>query len=79
MDVINHPNYSDSCSFSHHLDTQPEMVLGAADWLVANINMTGFYRVNYDEDNWERLIAKLSSNHQVQHLQHLCFVSVINV
>ncbi|MED6236322.1 hypothetical protein ATANTOWER_007459 [Ataeniobius toweri] len=26
--------------------------------------MMGFYRVNYDEGNWERLIAKLSSSHQ---------------
>ncbi|KAM4596113.1 aminopeptidase Ey-like isoform 2-T2 [Fundulus diaphanus] len=45
-------------------DTNTELVLGAADWLVANINMKGFYRVNYDEENWDRLIAKLSSNHQ---------------
>ncbi|KAK5604917.1 hypothetical protein CRENBAI_006512 [Crenichthys baileyi] len=45
-------------------DTNTELLLGDADWLVANINMTGFYRVNYDEENWERLIAKLSSSHQ---------------
>uniref|UniRef100_A0A3Q2PAI7 Aminopeptidase n=1 Tax=Fundulus heteroclitus TaxID=8078 RepID=A0A3Q2PAI7_FUNHE len=44
--------------------TNTELVIGAADWLVANINMKGFYRVNYDEENWDRLIAKLSSNHQ---------------
>ncbi|XP_054892863.1 aminopeptidase Ey-like [Poeciliopsis prolifica] len=45
-------------------DTNTEVVLGNSDWLVANVNMTGFYRVNYDETNWERLIAKLNSNHQ---------------
>ncbi|KAM4744489.1 aminopeptidase Ey-like [Anableps anableps] len=44
--------------------TNTDLILGASDWLVANINMTGFYRVNYDEENWERLIAKLRSNHQ---------------
>uniref|UniRef100_A0A667XA10 Aminopeptidase n=1 Tax=Myripristis murdjan TaxID=586833 RepID=A0A667XA10_9TELE len=33
-------------------------------WLLANINMTGFYRVNYDSENWERLLTKLSSQHQ---------------
>ncbi|XP_027871824.1 aminopeptidase Ey-like isoform X1 [Xiphophorus couchianus] len=44
--------------------TNAELVLGGSDWLVANVNMTGFYRVNYDETNWERLIAKLISNHQ---------------
>ncbi|XP_043957775.1 aminopeptidase Ey-like [Gambusia affinis] len=44
--------------------TNAELVIGGSDWLVANVNMTGFYRVNYDETNWERLIAKLISNHQ---------------
>lgn len=48
--------------------TNPDMVLGTNDWLVANINMKGFYRVNYDSENWERLLAKLSSQHQVQQL-----------
>ncbi|XP_069029800.1 aminopeptidase Ey-like [Embiotoca jacksoni] len=44
--------------------TNTNMTLGASEWLVANINMTGFYRVNYDSENWERLLAKLSSKHQ---------------
>ncbi|XP_070819161.1 aminopeptidase Ey-like [Chaetodon trifascialis] len=39
------------------------MTLGTDDWLLANINMKGFYRVNYDSNNWERLLNKLSSNH----------------
>lgn len=37
-------------------------------WLVANINMTGFYRVNYDSGNWDRLLATLNTNHQVGNL-----------
>lgn len=41
------------------------MTLGADDWLLANIEMNGFYRVNYDSENWERLLAKLSTQHQV--------------
>ncbi|XP_017284211.1 aminopeptidase Ey isoform X2 [Kryptolebias marmoratus] len=45
-------------------DTNTDMALGASAWLLANINMKGFYRVNYDAENWERLLAKLSSNHQ---------------
>ncbi|XP_062274018.1 aminopeptidase Ey-like [Scomber scombrus] len=45
--------------------TNNEMALGPpTDWLVANINMRGFYRVNYDSDNWERLLTKLSSRHE---------------
>lgn len=49
-------------------DTRPDVMLGPNDWLVANINMKGFYRVNYDSGNWERLLAKLSSKHTVQQL-----------
>ncbi|KAM3609680.1 uncharacterized protein V6R79_018407 [Siganus canaliculatus] len=33
-------------------------------WLVANINVTGYYRVNYDLGNWERLFIQLHSNYQ---------------
>lgn len=34
-------------------------------WVLANINATGYYRVNYDLGNWERLLAQLKSEHQV--------------
>uniref|UniRef100_A0A672FBB4 Aminopeptidase n=1 Tax=Salarias fasciatus TaxID=181472 RepID=A0A672FBB4_SALFA len=34
--------------------TNPDVILGTNDWLVANIDMEGFYRVNYDLPNWER-------------------------
>ncbi|XP_039995564.1 aminopeptidase Ey-like [Xiphias gladius] len=44
--------------------TNKDMILDVKDWLVANINMTGFYRVNYDSENWERLLTKLSSQHK---------------
>uniref|UniRef100_A0A3P8SB73 Aminopeptidase n=1 Tax=Amphiprion percula TaxID=161767 RepID=A0A3P8SB73_AMPPE len=42
-------------------DTNKDMALGTNDWLVANINMKGFYRVNYDSKNWDNLINKLNS------------------
>ncbi|XP_075887548.1 aminopeptidase Ey-like [Nelusetta ayraudi] len=45
------------------MDTNTSMV-SADEWLVANINMTGFYRVNYDSGNWDRLLATLNANHQ---------------
>lgn len=35
------------------------------DWLMVNINQTGFYRVNYDLKNWEKLIEQLLSDHTV--------------
>ncbi|XP_013878435.1 aminopeptidase N [Austrofundulus limnaeus] len=42
----------------------PKMSSGAS-WLLANINVTGYYRVNYDLGNWERLLTLLTSDHQV--------------
>uniref|UniRef100_A0A8C6VXF7 Aminopeptidase n=1 Tax=Nothobranchius furzeri TaxID=105023 RepID=A0A8C6VXF7_NOTFU len=36
-----------------------------ASWLLANTNVTGYYRVNYDLGNWERLFIQLHSDHQV--------------
>ena len=57
-------------------ETNTNMTLGANEWLVANINMKGFYRVNYDSENWKRLLEKLSSKHQVQDfLVKLCSYS----
>lgn len=34
-------------------------------WILANLNVTGYYRVNYDLGNWERLLAQLDSDHEV--------------
>ena len=36
-----------------------------AKWLKANVNMTGFYRVQYSESNWQALIQQLKLNHRV--------------
>lgn len=44
--------------------TNAELKTAPGEWLVANINMKGFYRVNYDLENWERLLRKLSTKHQ---------------
>ncbi|PAA88783.1 hypothetical protein BOX15_Mlig006779g1, partial [Macrostomum lignano] len=37
----------------------------ADDWYLLNLRSSGFYRVNYDLDNWKRLIDQLISNHTV--------------
>lgn len=48
-------------------------------WILANLNVTGYYRVNYDFENWERLLAQLGSEPQVKpvfcrwcHFQVMC-------
>ena len=30
-----------------------------------NAGQTGFYRVNYERDNWDKLINQLNTSHQV--------------
>ncbi|XP_015795165.1 endoplasmic reticulum aminopeptidase 1-like [Tetranychus urticae] len=43
--------------FPHHVD-----------WFKINVNQTGFYRVNYDEYNWKRLISLLDRSGPDTHL-----------
>ena len=33
-------------------------------WVVFNIQQTGYYRVNYDQENWNALIQQLNTNHR---------------
>lgn len=35
------------------------------EWLLANHNVSGYYRVNYDQANWDRLLDTLNTAHQV--------------
>ncbi|XP_045894112.1 aminopeptidase Ey-like isoform X1 [Micropterus dolomieu] len=35
------------------------------DWVLANHNMVGYYRVNYNQANWDRLLNILGTNHQL--------------
>uniref|UniRef100_A0A8C1F0K0 Aminopeptidase n=1 Tax=Cyprinus carpio carpio TaxID=630221 RepID=A0A8C1F0K0_CYPCA len=35
------------------------------EWVLANLHVSGYFRVNYDLGNWERLLSQLESNHQV--------------
>ncbi|XP_076880958.1 aminopeptidase N-like isoform X2 [Brachyhypopomus gauderio] len=34
-------------------------------WVLANLNVSGFYRVNYDAQNWQRLLSQLTVDHTV--------------
>ncbi|KAM9808090.1 alanyl (membrane) aminopeptidase-like b [Neosynchiropus ocellatus] len=31
-------------------------------WILANVNYTGYYKVNYDPENWQRLVAQLETD-----------------
>ncbi|KAG7218728.1 hypothetical protein INR49_019764, partial [Caranx melampygus] len=39
--------------------------MGDNTWLLGNINQTGYFRVNYDLQNWKLLIQQLHSNPQI--------------
>jgi hypothetical protein len=41
-------------------DEQVDLFLGPGTedaWLLANLNRNGYYVVNYDEENWRRLVS----------------------
>lgn len=42
-----------------------DSLISLSDWLLVNVNQTGFYRVNYDVKNWEILTQQLLSDHTV--------------
>ncbi|KAL5020570.1 hypothetical protein ScPMuIL_003462 [Solemya velum] len=41
--------------------------LGDRDWILGNVKLSGFFRVNYDPENWQLLKEQLHANHQVIH------------
>ncbi|XP_076880953.1 aminopeptidase N-like [Brachyhypopomus gauderio] len=41
------------------------MKVSQGEWVLANLNVSGYYRVNYDHENWERLLNQLNSNHRI--------------
>ncbi|KAM9861190.1 aminopeptidase N-like [Aulostomus maculatus] len=45
-------------------DTHSPMRVSGVSWVLANTNVSGYFRVNYDNDNWNRLLSLLNTNHQ---------------
>lgn len=46
----------------------PEMQVSNSDhdWVILNLNMTGYYRVNYDKLGWKKLNQQLEKDHKVR-------------
>ncbi|CAL8324594.1 unnamed protein product [Gadus morhua 'NCC'] len=45
-------------------DTKVQMKVTSGEWVLANLDTVGYYRVNYDLANWDSLLNALTSNHQ---------------
>lgn len=52
-------------SFMSFAEIVSEMKTTGSDWVLANHNVVGFYRVNYDQSNWDKLLQHLNTNHEV--------------
>ncbi|XP_015604734.1 uncharacterized protein LOC107272255 [Cephus cinctus] len=63
------PNFETTTTRDWFYKTESIFDVGMPDeWYILNIQQVGYYRVNYDETNWARLIAVLKSNqYQIIH------------
>ncbi|KAJ8311344.1 hypothetical protein KUTeg_010699 [Tegillarca granosa] len=62
-----HPSFSDV----KWIDREEQVLavnVTSDDWVIANAQMYGYYRVNYDDQNWIKVIEQLKTNHEVIHL-----------
>ncbi|XP_031153699.1 aminopeptidase N-like isoform X2 [Sander lucioperca] len=41
------------------------MKASGTEWVLANLNVVGYYRVNYDKGNWDRLLNCLTTDHEL--------------
>ncbi|XP_068881923.1 aminopeptidase N [Aphelocoma coerulescens] len=46
-------------------DTNNQFKLNSSSWLLLNLNVTGYFRVNYNQENWDQLLNQLVTDHQV--------------
>ncbi|TKS72939.1 Aminopeptidase N [Collichthys lucidus] len=43
------------------IEKKNELISKKGEWILANLNCTGYYRVNYNPENWERLLSQLEN------------------
>ncbi|NWI49055.1 AMPN Aminopeptidase, partial [Calyptomena viridis] len=46
-------------------DTNNLFKVSSPNWLLLNLNVSGYFRVNYNQENWDQLLSQLSTNHEV--------------
>ncbi|NXI97345.1 AMPN Aminopeptidase, partial [Psophia crepitans] len=45
--------------------TNDQFKVSSPGWLLLNLNVSGYFRVNYNQENWDQLLNQLSNNHEV--------------
>ncbi|XP_017691744.1 PREDICTED: aminopeptidase N [Lepidothrix coronata] len=46
-------------------DTNNTFKVDSPNWLLLNLNVSGYFRVNYNQENWDQLLNQLSTDHTV--------------
>ncbi|XP_023949404.1 aminopeptidase N [Bicyclus anynana] len=54
------------------------ITIGDNDWLIGNIQQTGFYRINYDQHNWNLLIKILNDQSRFQEIHPINRAQIID-
>lgn len=60
------------CSLAYSTDQSAEFQTSPNEWLLLNINVTGYYQVNYDENNWRKIQNQLQTDLSVSIPAFLC-------
>ncbi|XP_076589916.1 alanyl (membrane) aminopeptidase-like b [Chaetodon auriga] len=60
--VMSNTSQSSFLLMTSGTEKKNELISKSGEWILANINCTGYYRVNYDPENWQRLLTQLETN-----------------
>ncbi|NXC63444.1 AMPN Aminopeptidase, partial [Aleadryas rufinucha] len=63
--MTDNSNGSSSYWLTKVTDTNDQFRLNSPSWLLLNLNVTGYFRVNYNQENWDQLLTQLDTNHEV--------------
>ncbi|NXL46002.1 AMPN Aminopeptidase, partial [Podilymbus podiceps] len=45
-------------------ETNNNFKVNSSSWLLLNLDVSGYFRVNYNQENWDQLLKQLSTEHQ---------------
>ncbi|XP_040019412.2 aminopeptidase N-like [Gasterosteus aculeatus] len=60
--MSNAPKSSPIWLTSNNKVQKDEFISKKGEWILANVNCTGYFRVNYNSENWERLLTQLETD-----------------